>query len=1038
MTNRHTGRLDGNRGMRRKALVMAIGGTLALAFGGTTYAQAVNGTIHGSVPVASNEAIRITGGAGYNRTIPVDASGQYSVTLPVGTYAVSLLHNGEVVQTQSNVTPVAAGGVTVNFTSGGVNAAELSAVTVSASQIPAIDVTTTNQVTTITAKQLEQLPLARSAEGIALLSPGVQPGGIHVFGSPLGTPTIDFGGATTAENAYYLDGMNSTYQLINQGGIALPYGAIAQQQTYISGYGAKYGRSIGGVISQVGKSGSNEWHFGVRALWKPSSWRADKHNTYWANPRSKNPDRQPGDLLVYDQADKLMSHTYDVYVSGPIIKDKLFFYVALEKEQIRSKTVGSVIGQTMTHSTTHQPKTYVKLNWNINSRNFLTLTAVQNQNKNWGSTYYYDYKTFQNTGFRSRTRTSKISFITWVANYTSYITDDLTLHAMFGKQHGEFWYHQPAYPGFDPSMAYVFSASEQNPDYIPNGPVSGLNGTSLQLFNAHQSRIMNYRLSLEYELGNHDITVGIDNIQAWDNNDGSLHSGPGYAWLYGHTDPDKPIFPGTPGVAPYVAPPNSNAAGAEGYWVAKQHVLNVASVLDSQRAQYIVDHWQVTPRLLLNLGIRNSQFTNYNAAGVPYIRLTKPQWAPRIGFSWNVFGDSTLKVFGNAGRYFLAMPNKSALWVGSKQTLVNYYGTYTGIDQTSGAPTGFKPLPQTPGTGVSPNNQYGNNVQDPRFVAAQNLQAEYSDNYVLGLKKQFDMLGTQWVFGATATYQDLKRVVNNYGDIHRECEAALRQGLDFMTPENCTTYGSSFMLINPGETAVLRVKGPDGQVHRFNFTREDQGFERGPKRRYYALDLSLEHAWDGKWFARADYVFSRLYGNAEGPVSAVHDQSGSYDSVNAQWIFPEMQVNGNGLLPSDRRHVLKVYGAYAITPEWTLGGNLYIASGKPKICVGPFGPDQLSLHGYGSYRWCHGQPAPIGSRGSRPWQHRVDLSIDYKPAWADHKLDFNFAVFNVLNEQVPLAYYHYSGTDETPSSYFGYVQARTAPRQMRFSIAYDY
>jgi hypothetical protein len=56
---------------------------------------------------------------------------------------------------------------------------------------------------------------------------------------PLGTPINVFGGASTAENAYYVDGMNVTEALNNQGGITLPFGAIDQQQTYISGYDAR-------------------------------------------------------------------------------------------------------------------------------------------------------------------------------------------------------------------------------------------------------------------------------------------------------------------------------------------------------------------------------------------------------------------------------------------------------------------------------------------------------------------------------------------------------------------------------------------------------------------------------------------------------------------------------------------------------------------------------------------------------------------------------------------------------------------------------
>ena len=62
---------------QRKALALAIGGTIALAFGGSAYAQATNGTIYGTVPVAAGETIHITSSSsGFNRTITVGASGK--------------------------------------------------------------------------------------------------------------------------------------------------------------------------------------------------------------------------------------------------------------------------------------------------------------------------------------------------------------------------------------------------------------------------------------------------------------------------------------------------------------------------------------------------------------------------------------------------------------------------------------------------------------------------------------------------------------------------------------------------------------------------------------------------------------------------------------------------------------------------------------------------------------------------------------------------------------------------------------------------
>ncbi|MBV8157907.1 MAG: TonB-dependent receptor plug domain-containing protein, partial [Dyella sp.] len=206
--------------LRCKALPLAIS-SIVLGLTGNAWGQATNGTIYGTVPAVAGESVQITGGSGFNRTIDVGASGKYSVTLPVGTYTVSLLQDGKVVDSRSGVSPVAAGSVAVDFAvpSATANAKTLSTVRVTGNSLPPIDVSTTNQVTTITAKQLQQLPLQRTAEDIALLAPGVNLGSPEVGGGPLGTPNLVFGGASTAENAYYLDGMNTTELLNNQGGV---------------------------------------------------------------------------------------------------------------------------------------------------------------------------------------------------------------------------------------------------------------------------------------------------------------------------------------------------------------------------------------------------------------------------------------------------------------------------------------------------------------------------------------------------------------------------------------------------------------------------------------------------------------------------------------------------------------------------------------------------------------------------------------------------------------------------------------------------
>jgi hypothetical protein len=338
---------------------------------------------------------------------------------------------------------------------------------------------------------------------------------------------------------------------------------------------------------------------------------------------------------------------------------------------------------------------------------------------------------------------------------------------------------------------------------------------------------------------------------------------------------------------------------------------------------------------------------------------------------------------------------------------------------------------------VSVDSEYGQ-AKDPRVSAAQNIKAEFSDNYVLGLQQQFQMLGTTWVFGATGTYQRMNRIIDDYDAIQNECAAGRAQGYAWMTPQDCDQYAQSLVLVNPGATNNLQMKAPDGSLVPVTFTSADQGFTKGPVRRYYSLDLSLEHAWDNKWFAKFDYVFSRTWGNTEGPVSTYSQQGGSYESLTTAWDFPERMEWSSGVLPNSRAHQFKFFGAYALTPEWTVGANLYITSGTPKLCRGGYGPDEEALHGSHTYYWCGGHPAPPGSLGKTPWVHSVDLNMDYRPAWADHKLDFNLAVFNVLNDQTTIFYNDFYGTTASPNPDYGRVQDTRPPRSVRFSIAYDF
>lgn len=1033
--------------VRRTALAAAIATCVGMS--GQALAQVTTSSIFGTAPVVAGETVQVIGGAGFNRTVPVDSSGHYSVTVPVGTYTVNLLQNGKVVQSQTNVTPKVAAAQAVDFTAGSAdatNAQTLSTVTVTGTSLPAIDITSTREATVITAEQLKNLPLARSGEAIALLAPGTVQGAALLGGGPTGQPLVSFGGSSVAENAYYINGFNTSDPLGNSGGITLPYGSIAQQETLTSGYGAEYGRSAGGVISQIGKSGTNDWHFGGQVQWAPAALRSRYINWHYQNPASTTPGQEPGNIYDFRNRNTNWEKVYDAYVSGPLIKDKLFFFLSAESDKSQDTAVQSIGAGKVYYQKYSMPKLYGKLDWNINDNNTLSLTGVKNEESYTGSIYNYNYAPNNNYAqnsvgsFSSLDQTFKNSFGIWIAKYTSYITDNLSLEAMYGKMNGTYYTNQPAYPGFDPSLPNIIGASSENPAYTAGSPGGITNSnTNTNLPNAnHKSSTTNLRLDLDWKLGQHDIKFGIDNMTTRDIGAGSAMSGPGYAWDYALApSATTPIVGTVVGKAPFVDATANYANGASGYYVSQYKFITSTTVQVSQRAQYIEDNWQVTPDLLLNLGLRNDQFTNYNPDHVAYVRLTKPQWAPRVGFSWDVFGDSTLKVYGNAGRYYLALPAGVAVREASGSTYTQAYYTYSGID-ANGVPQNLTPILSTgqttgPGVPVSLNNEYGQPL-DPNTVRSTNLKAEYQDEFVLGMQQQ---INKSWVYGVQGTFRRLGRIVDDVGDTATQC-AQLKAQNPNVPGVDCNNIQAS-VLINPGSSNRFQVKNDLGGYNYYTVSPAQFGFPAAT-RKYYALEAYLEHPWDGKWQGKIDYVFSKSYGSTDGPVQSNIGQGGNSVSATTQWDYGQLMQYANGVQANSRKHVLKAYGSYQIAPEWMASGILTVASGTPKDCLGYYGPNQSNPGlGYGTfYHWCGGQPAPGGSTGYTPWIHQLNLSVDYRPEWADKKLDFQLQVHNVFNEQKGTQYYPYYGSTSNPRTRYLQPVATETPRYITLGVSYDW
>jgi outer membrane receptor protein involved in Fe transport len=1023
---------------RRHALATAL--AMSLGFTGVAYGQATTGTIFGTAPVAAGETVKVASlNGGTVRVVSVDSSGKFNVgNLPVGKYSVTLMNGDKVVANRDNVSVNAGGGTAVPFAAESASSGEaknLGAIQVVANALPPIDVTSVNSSTIITSRDLQQLPVGRTAESIALLAPNT------TAGSGFFKNTVSFGGSSVSENAYYVNGYNTGEPYKNIGGFSLPYGTIDQQQNLTGGYSAKYGRSDGGVINQIGKRGTNDWHFGGQIVWQPAFARASSENAYFGYPaipaptggtayQYNNP-TYPGTLSWYRRPDKQWQTVYSAYAGGPLIKDRLYMFVAAETTRTQNQETSSVFATTNPRSIDDYRDTsnkyYAKLDWNINESNTIELTGLQNNETDGrGTTYRYDYNNLRKGSELGPDLATKDNARFYIGQYTGYYGDNATLSVLYGRAK----FNDPTLIGSASPLPYILNPQNQcftNCIGATTTAPAGNNGitndqiarTVNQGENAHNAT-HGLRVDFTYKLGDHELGAGIDNMHYAGINQGLVTTGPNYFWRYVQS---------------------VNADGTRNYTVRKYTETFQTTMSTSQKAYYLQDAWQVVSNVQLNLGIRNDHFTNYNNHGTPFVNEVN-QWEPRLGVSWDVNGDSTFKIYANAGRYYLALPDNAAERAANPSTYIFTRYTYTGVNP-DGTPQ--NPVPTT-GRLESPDGEFGL-PKDPKQVTASNLKPEYLDEFILGFDKQ---LNDKWVYGAKATWRVLRSAIDDEcqpGQIAAKMVASGQATAAQVAADGDyydSLYGASYCrLINPGRTNTLRVlNAATGQYTTVSMSQQDWGYIHGARRTYGSLDMYMEHPWDGKWQARVDYEFNVGRGNTEGQVRSDFGQSDV--SKTEDWDSWQLMQGQDGELLNVRRHQARFRGAYAITPEWLISGTAMIQSGAPEECLGYYGPDGsgdpsgYNAGGSGNYHWCGGRIVSPGFKHT-PWTHQYNIGVHYYPSFAQHKLALNFDVFNILNEQKPLqtnptgeAGDHLINNAFLQGLYF------ETPRYVRLSVSYDY
>ncbi|NNF00014.1 MAG: TonB-dependent receptor [Pyrinomonadaceae bacterium] len=333
----------------------------------------IQGTVYdqsGAVVPGATITIR-NNGTGYQRMVMTNADGVFSAPLlPLGMYTVtteaanfakSVLENIQVTIGQTE-------GLRIELQAGGtVNTVDVSA------EAEGVEVGRTALSTQIDEKSVENLPISRrDFSKFVQLTPGVS-----IVQGPDGDE-ITINGQKGIQNNFSIDGSDANNPFFGEqrGGqrpaFTVSLEAIQEFQVVPVGASAEFGRSSGGFINAVTKSGTNEFHGSAFIFFRNDEMA------------STNPDAAERNLPIADSR----NYSFGGNVGGPIKEDKAFFFVAYERNDgqsskpnsidprlvaIFANQFGSPGEEGIIERTDIADVLLLKGDFNVNSSNFLTV-----------------------------------------------------------------------------------------------------------------------------------------------------------------------------------------------------------------------------------------------------------------------------------------------------------------------------------------------------------------------------------------------------------------------------------------------------------------------------------------------------------------------------------------------------------------------------------------------------------------------------------------------------------------------------------------
>lgn len=544
-----------------------------------------------------------------SRVVVTDESGAYRLSLlPPGRYTVTFTLAGFATETRTEVVVGLDRETTLNA---GLQASAAEEITVTG-EAPVIDTTSTTVGTSLDTIALETLPTGRNYSSIVQVVPGVSSDAHPENGSQ---STITVYGSTGAENTYFIDGVNTTGVEYGFQGKELNFEFIEAVDVKAGGYEAEYGKSTGGIINVITKSGGNEFHGDVFGYHDSDSLQSSADTV----------------VSTGGTVDGFTRSDYGFGLGGYAVKDRLWFFAAYDRvDNSTDFRLPSPVGGADIEATTDSKRDLgaLKLTYNLSAGQSIIGSFFQDPRDDTGAVN--DANHTLNGEESTYLGTQEFGGRDYALRYEGIYGSRWIVTAQVARHEEE----NSVGPATEAGAGVQFRDVDNN--FAQSGGFGLIQtkefqrdfyGASLTgLFGAAHE----VKAGLEYEEQDATVTKRMSGGQRVDR-------------FSNAANPARPIF-------------------LHFYWTTPDATLGnaplsqlVASPAHENTTLYLQDRWSLRPNLSLSLGVRWDRQEIFDAAGTKQIDL-KDDYAPRLGFVWDPSARGESKVYGSYGRYYEQLP----------------------------------------------------------------------------------------------------------------------------------------------------------------------------------------------------------------------------------------------------------------------------------------------------------------------------------------------------------------------------------------------